>query len=244
MQKIESKLFPEVVAVFIVFLLLLCSFAKPISVVFGIDSDLQHSITATEPVAAATAAVASAAAAIAASAAAIAASAAAIAASAAAIAASAAAIAASAGAAAIAASVVPAIVVYIVIVVAAPLLHAGTKYNIPIIIWIPDQFPAKPPLCLVQPTATMIVRPGRHVDANGTVYLPYLEDWKRVSTNVFFSLELYVCMYVCMCVHVCMYVCITHSHSGRGGAMCVKRARSDWCEKQAECESCQGESFT
>eukprot|EP00117_Sycon_ciliatum_P038113 scpid60601/ scgid28383/ Tumor susceptibility gene 101 protein; ESCRT-I complex subunit TSG101 len=65
-----------------------------------------------------------------------------------------------------------------------PVVFKGTKYNIPIIIWIPDQFPAKPPLCLVQPTATMIVRPGRHVDANGTVYLPYLEDWKRGKSTL------------------------------------------------------------
>ena len=34
------------------------------------------------------------------------------------------------------------------------------------------------------PTATMLIRQGRHVDANGKVYLPYLSDWKKGRSDL------------------------------------------------------------
>ena len=33
----------------------------------------------------------------------------------------------------------------------------------------------------VQPTATMNIKAGPHVEANGTVQIPYLREWRQVS---------------------------------------------------------------
>jgi len=40
-------------------------------------------------------------------------------------------------------------------------------------------------MVFVKPTSTMQIKPGRHVDANGRVYLPYLHEWKHVSEEIF-----------------------------------------------------------
>ena len=57
----------------------------------------------------------------------------------------------------------------------------GANYNIPITIWIPKQFPKVPPIPRVTPTATMSIKPSKYVDNSGTVFLPYLHEWTRVS---------------------------------------------------------------
>lgn len=36
----------------------------------------------------------------------------------------------------------------------------------------------------VRPTSTMQIKAGRNVDMNGKIDLPYLREWKYVSTNV------------------------------------------------------------
>ena len=60
-------------------------------------------------------------------------------------------------------------------------LYTGSTYNIPICIWVLETHPYNPPLCFVRPTSTMLIKPSKHVDANGRIYLPYLHDWKPVS---------------------------------------------------------------
>lgn len=65
----------------------------------------------------------------------------------------------------------------------------GNVYNIPICLWLLDSYPYNPPICFVKPTSAMMIKPGKHVDANGKIYLPFLHEWKPVS--VFFKL-LYV----------------------------------------------------
>lgn len=30
----------------------------------------------------------------------------------------------------------------------------------------------------------MMIKTGKHIDANGKIYLPYLHDWKNVSVGV------------------------------------------------------------
>jgi len=57
-------------------------------------------------------------------------------------------------------------------------------YNIPICMWLMDTHPYNPPLIYVKPTATMQIKPGRHVDHTGRVYLPYLHEWKQVSVSI------------------------------------------------------------
>ncbi|XP_078488660.1 uncharacterized protein LOC144745992 [Ciona intestinalis] len=59
-----------------------------------------------------------------------------------------------------------------------PVNYKGTTYNIPIAIWLQESHPQLPPLCFVKPTSNMQVKQGKHVDANGRVYLPYLNEWK------------------------------------------------------------------
>lgn len=31
----------------------------------------------------------------------------------------------------------------------------------------------------------MMIKTGKHIDANGKIYLPYLHEWKHVSSNSF-----------------------------------------------------------
>ncbi|KAK4119229.1 UEV-domain-containing protein [Parathielavia appendiculata] len=58
-----------------------------------------------------------------------------------------------------------------------PVLFRGATYRFPISLWVPHAYPREPPLVYVTPTATMVVRPGQHVDPQGQVYHPYLVGW-------------------------------------------------------------------
>jgi hypothetical protein len=54
----------------------------------------------------------------------------------------------------------------------------GAKYNIPILIWLPDRYPNQAPLVYVTPTSNMIVKIGHSfVDPSGLVRSPYLGHW-------------------------------------------------------------------
>jgi len=65
-----------------------------------------------------------------------------------------------------------------------PVTYKGTVYNIPVAIFIPVDYPYSPPICYVKPTADMMIKTGRHVDASGRVYLPYLSDWKNDQSDL------------------------------------------------------------
>jgi len=66
-----------------------------------------------------------------------------------------------------------------------PVIIRAVKYNIPIRLWIPVQYPYRPPIVFVTPTAGMSVTPGHpHVAANGCVYLPYLNSWNPATHNL------------------------------------------------------------
>uniref|UniRef100_A0A452RXV7 Tumor susceptibility 101 n=1 Tax=Ursus americanus TaxID=9643 RepID=A0A452RXV7_URSAM len=62
-----------------------------------------------------------------------------------------------------------------------PVPYKGNTYNIPICLWLLDTYPYNPPICFVKPTSSMTIKTGKHVDANGKIYLPYLHEWKHVS---------------------------------------------------------------
>lgn len=54
----------------------------------------------------------------------------------------------------------------------------GAKYNIPLLIWLPDRYPNQAPLVYVTPTSNMIVKIGHSfVDPSGLVRSPYLGHW-------------------------------------------------------------------
>lgn len=57
----------------------------------------------------------------------------------------------------------------------------GNIYNIPVCLWLLDTYPYNPPICFVKPTSAMMIKTGKHIDANGKIYLPYLHEWKHVS---------------------------------------------------------------
>lgn len=64
-------------------------------------------------------------------------------------------------------------------------LLEGNVYNIPVCLWLLDTYPYNPPICFVKPTSAMMIKTGKHIDANGKIYLPYLHEWKHVSVCLY-----------------------------------------------------------
>ncbi|KAF3933166.1 hypothetical protein ABW19_dt0208091 [Dactylella cylindrospora] len=60
-----------------------------------------------------------------------------------------------------------------------PVSFRGATYNIPLIIWVPYQYPSLPPTVLVIPGKNMGIRQTNHVDASGRCYHPYLAYWSQ-----------------------------------------------------------------
>ncbi|XP_072194564.1 tumor susceptibility gene 101 protein isoform X1 [Excalfactoria chinensis] len=60
----------------------------------------------------------------------------------------------------------------------------GNSYNIPIRLWILDSHPFAPPICFLKPTANMGISVGKHVDAQGRIYLPYLQNWSHPKSTI------------------------------------------------------------
>eukprot|EP00735_Rhodelphis_limneticus_P001065 TRINITY_DN11615_c0_g1::TRINITY_DN11615_c0_g1_i1::g.22077::m.22077 TRINITY_DN11615_c0_g1::TRINITY_DN11615_c0_g1_i1::g.22077 ORF type:complete len:425 (+),score=19.30,sp/Q99816/TS101_HUMAN/31.34/2e-52,UEV/PF05743.8/5.7e-35,Vps23_core/PF09454.5/4e-21,UQ_con/PF00179.21/0.0008,UQ_con/PF00179.21/1.5e+04,HrpB7/PF09486.5/0.072,GCN5L1/PF06320.8/1.4 TRINITY_DN11615_c0_g1_i1:67-1341(+) len=66
-----------------------------------------------------------------------------------------------------------------------PILHAAHQYNIPLVIWIHQNYPHSPPMVYVTPTANMMIQQHhRHVDMTGFVYHPYLSSWNAQTSNL------------------------------------------------------------
>ncbi|XP_034976530.1 tumor susceptibility gene 101 protein [Zootoca vivipara] len=65
-----------------------------------------------------------------------------------------------------------------------PVNYKGNTYNIPICLWLLDTYPYNPPICFVKPTSSMTIKTGKHVDANGKIYLPYLHEWKHPQSDL------------------------------------------------------------
>ncbi|XP_059565090.1 ubiquitin-conjugating enzyme E2 variant 3 isoform X2 [Myotis daubentonii] len=65
-----------------------------------------------------------------------------------------------------------------------PVMYQGNTYNIPIRLWILDSHPFAPPICFLKPTANMGISVGKHVDAQGRIYLPYLQNWSHPKSVV------------------------------------------------------------
>ncbi|XP_052018291.1 ubiquitin-conjugating enzyme E2 variant 3 isoform X6 [Apodemus sylvaticus] len=65
-----------------------------------------------------------------------------------------------------------------------PVMYQGKTYNIPIRFWILDSHPFAPPICFLKPTANMEISVGKHVDAKGRIYLPYLQNWSHPKSAI------------------------------------------------------------
>ncbi|XP_060013524.1 LOW QUALITY PROTEIN: tumor susceptibility gene 101 protein-like [Lagenorhynchus albirostris] len=64
-----------------------------------------------------------------------------------------------------------------------PVPYRGTHINNPIRHWLLDTCPYNPPICFLKPTSSMTIKTGKHVDANGKIYLPYLHEWKHSQSH-------------------------------------------------------------
>ncbi|KAL7831014.1 hypothetical protein SRHO_G00305160 [Serrasalmus rhombeus] len=76
-----------------------------------------------------------------------------------------------------------------------PVNYRGNVYNIPICLWLLDTYPYNPPICFVKPTSTMMIKIGKHVDANGKVYLPYLHEWKHPQSDLFGLIQVMIVVF-------------------------------------------------
>jgi hypothetical protein len=65
------------------------------------------------------------------------------------------------------------------------MMYQGHGYYVPLAIYLREEHPNSPPICVVTPTPDMTVKPNhRHVDVQGIVYLPYLHSWSKRSSLI------------------------------------------------------------
>ncbi|XP_059931551.1 tumor susceptibility gene 101 protein isoform X3 [Gadus macrocephalus] len=58
-----------------------------------------------------------------------------------------------------------------------------TSYNIPVCLWLDESYPKTAPICYVKPTKDMVTVRGKHVDSNGEVMLPFLQEWSQETAQ-------------------------------------------------------------
>lgn len=59
-----------------------------------------------------------------------------------------------------------------------PIVYQYATYNIPVELFIKNDYPQMPPLIYVRPTSSMMVKPNHtYVNANGLVNIPYTQRW-------------------------------------------------------------------
>lgn len=76
-----------------------------------------------------------------------------------------------------------------------PVTYRGTTYNIPVAIYVPDNYPYSAPICYVKPTPDMTVKQSRHVDGSGRIYLPYLTDWTQGTSDLLGVIQVMICIF-------------------------------------------------
>lgn len=70
-----------------------------------------------------------------------------------------------------------------------PVTFRDASYNIPVGILISDNHPFEAPLCYVRPTKDMTIKSSRHVDGSGRVYLPYLSEWNKNTSDILSTIQ-------------------------------------------------------
>ncbi|XP_076860643.1 tumor susceptibility gene 101 protein [Brachyhypopomus gauderio] len=60
----------------------------------------------------------------------------------------------------------------------------GRLYNTPVCLWLEQNYPHSAPICYVKPTKEMMVITSSHVDNNGQVQLPYLDEWTHAECDL------------------------------------------------------------
>ncbi|XP_016402901.1 tumor susceptibility gene 101 protein-like, partial [Sinocyclocheilus rhinocerous] len=72
---------------------------------------------------------------------------------------------------------------------------SGNVYNIPVCLWLLDTYPYNPPICFVKPTSAMMIKTGKHIDANGKIYLPYLHEWKHPQSDLYGLIQVMIVVF-------------------------------------------------
>eukprot|EP00192_Tetraselmis_astigmatica_P003535 CAMPEP_0117683480 /NCGR_PEP_ID=MMETSP0804-20121206/20424_1 /TAXON_ID=1074897 /ORGANISM="Tetraselmis astigmatica, Strain CCMP880" /LENGTH=544 /DNA_ID=CAMNT_0005494079 /DNA_START=172 /DNA_END=1804 /DNA_ORIENTATION=- len=66
-----------------------------------------------------------------------------------------------------------------------PMYYQGSKYNIPVAIWLCEDYPRQPPVVFVEPTPDMIIKPNHSfVNPSGRVDVLYLREWVFQRSNL------------------------------------------------------------
>ncbi|KAK9828078.1 hypothetical protein WJX81_000655 [Elliptochloris bilobata] len=66
-----------------------------------------------------------------------------------------------------------------------PMYYSGTKYNIPVRVWLPEGYPRVAPLAYVVPTPEMVIKPHHSfVEPSGQVHSSYLRNWTAPRSNL------------------------------------------------------------
>uniref|UniRef100_A0A1A8PYX8 Tumor susceptibility gene 101 n=3 Tax=Nothobranchius TaxID=28779 RepID=A0A1A8PYX8_9TELE len=76
-----------------------------------------------------------------------------------------------------------------------PVSYRGNTYNIPVCLWLLDTYPYNPPICFVKPTSSMMIKTGKHIDANGKIYLPYLHEWKHPQSDLYGLIQVMIVVF-------------------------------------------------
>lgn len=80
-----------------------------------------------------------------------------------------------------------------------PVTFREASYNIPIGIFISDNHPFEAPLCYVRPTRDMTIKSSRHVDGSGRIYMPYLSEWNRNTSDILSTIQVLQVIFGQMC---------------------------------------------
>ncbi|GMS95988.1 hypothetical protein PENTCL1PPCAC_18163, partial [Pristionchus entomophagus] len=80
-----------------------------------------------------------------------------------------------------------------------PVQYKGSVYNIPISIYLWDSHPYYAPICNVVPTATMVIKESEHVNKQGRVFLPYLNEWRFPGYDLYGLIQMMVMIFQDRC---------------------------------------------
>ncbi|GMT24858.1 hypothetical protein PFISCL1PPCAC_16155, partial [Pristionchus fissidentatus] len=80
-----------------------------------------------------------------------------------------------------------------------PVQYKGSVYNIPISIYLWDSHPYYAPICNVVPTALMVIKESEHVNKQGRVFLPYLNEWRFPGYDLYGLIQMMVMIFQDRC---------------------------------------------
>lgn len=80
-----------------------------------------------------------------------------------------------------------------------PVNFRDASYNIPVGIFVSDNHPLEAPICYVRPTRDMTIKTSKHVDGSGRVYLPYLSEWNRNTSDILGLIHIMIIVFGQMC---------------------------------------------